>query len=101
MITTYIYALGSVIVVSLISLVGVFELSLRKELLEKYIFIFISIAVGALLGDAFIHLIPETFKDTTNPLLMSILIIVGILFFFILVLISSLIQKIGLDMLDH
>jgi len=84
MTTIHIYALGSVIVVSLFSLIGIFGLSLRKELLEKYVFIFISLAVGALLGDAFIHLIPEAFEDATNSLLISILVITGILFFFIL-----------------
>lgn len=84
MFETYAYALGSVIVVSLISLVGVFTLSVREEILKKYIFVFISLAVGALLGDAFIHLIPEAFSDTANPLLVSILIIAGILIFFTL-----------------
>lgn len=43
-----------------------------------------SIAVGALLGDAFIHLIPEALEDSTNAVLTSILVIVGIIFFFIL-----------------
>lgn len=84
MITTYLYAIGSVVIVSLVSLIGVFGLSLKEEWLKKYIFIFISLAVGALLGDAFIHLIPEAFKESSNSLLISILIISGILFFFIL-----------------
>jgi zinc and cadmium transporter len=84
MITTYLYALGSVLAVSLVSLIGIFGLSLKEEWLKKYIFIFISLAVGALLGDAFIHLIPEAFEEASNPLLVSLLIISGILFFFIL-----------------
>ncbi|MEQ1500523.1 MAG: ZIP family metal transporter [Parcubacteria group bacterium] len=84
MITIYIYTFVSVAVVSLISLVGVFALSLREDVLRKYIFIFMSIAVGALLGDAFIHLIPEALEDSTNATLTSILVIVGIIFFFIL-----------------
>ena len=84
MTTTYLYAFASVTLVSLISLVGVFALSLKEEILRKYIFIFISLAVGALLGDAFIHLIPEAFEEAVNPLSISILLIAGILFFFIL-----------------
>ncbi len=84
MITTYLYALGSVLAVSLVSLIGIFGLSLKEEWLKKYIFIFISLAVGALLGDAFIHLIPEAFEGAGSPLLISLLIISGILFFFIL-----------------
>ncbi|TSC77993.1 MAG: Uncharacterized protein G01um101424_127 [Parcubacteria group bacterium Gr01-1014_24] len=84
MITTYIYALISVIIVSLVSLVGVFALSLKEEILRKYIFIFISLAVGALLGDAFIHLIPKALENSPNISLTSTLIITGILIFFIL-----------------
>jgi len=59
-------------------------LSLQEEKLRKYIFIFISLAIGALLGDAFIHLIPEAFEKSDNAMLSSILIISGILIFFIL-----------------
>lgn len=84
MITTYIYAFASVIVVSLVSLMGVFSLSLKEEILRKYIFVFISLAVGALLGDAFIHLIPEALEGSGNATLTSILIIAGILIFFAL-----------------
>ena len=84
MLITYIYAFLSVIIVSFVSLVGVFTLSLKEEIIKKYIFIFISLAVGALLGDAFIHIIPEAFKNSSNANLSSILIIIGILIFFIL-----------------
>lgn len=84
MLTTYIYGMVSVLIVSLVSLVGVFTLSLRDDILKKYIFIFISLAVGALLGDSIIHLIPEAFINSPNIKLTSLLIIVGILIFFIL-----------------
>src|SRR3989338_9218766 len=84
MTTIYLYTFASVIVVSLISFVGVFSLSFKEEALRKYIFLFISIAVGALLGDAFIHLIPEALEDSANTTLTSTLVISGILFFFIL-----------------
>lgn len=84
MTTIYLYSFASVIVVSCISFIGVFTLSFREEVLRKYIFILISVAVGALLGDALIHLIPEAFKDSTNEVLTSVLVIVGILFFFVL-----------------
>ena len=84
MINIYLYTFASVLVVSLISFIGIFTLSLREEVLRKYIFIFISVAVGALLGDALIHLIPEAFQDSTNTTLTSVLVIAGILFFFIL-----------------
>ena len=84
MITIYIYAFASVLIISLISFIGAFFLSLKEEVLKKYIFVFISIAVGALLGDALIHLIPEAFEESSNTTLTSLLVIVGILLFFIL-----------------
>jgi zinc and cadmium transporter len=84
MMTNYIYAFLSVLVVSLVSLVGVFSLSLNENVLKKYINFFISLAIGALLGDAFIHIIPEAFEGNLGVNLSSILIIVGILLFFII-----------------
>lgn len=78
------YAILSVIVVSLVSLIGVFALSLKEDHLRKYLFILVSLAVGALLGDAFIHLIPEAFETSTNATQTAIFIIAGILIFFVI-----------------
>jgi len=84
MITVYIYAFISVLIVSLVSLLGVFSLSINDTLIKKYVSFFISLAVGALLGDAFIHLIPEAFEKSNNIMLASLLIIAGIFLFFII-----------------
>ena len=84
MITTYIYAFTSVIIISLVSLIGVFFLALKEEIIKKYISLFISLAIGALLGDAFIHLIPEAFEKILNHTTASLLIIFGILIFLII-----------------
>jgi len=78
------YPIVSVIFVSLISLVGVFTLSLQEKILRKYLFLLVSLATGALIGDAFIHLIPEALEEAGNPTMVSIVIIVGILIFFII-----------------
>lgn len=82
--TIYLYSVASVIVVSLISLAGVFTLSFKEVALRKYLFLLVSLAVGALIGDAFIHLIPEAFEEVGNPTLISIAVIAGILIFFVL-----------------
>lgn len=82
--TTYIYSIASVLIVSLISLVGVFTLSLKEATLRKYLFLLVSLAIGALIGDAFIHLIPEAYEQTSNPTIVSVAIIAGIIIFLIL-----------------
>lgn len=84
MITMYLYAFISIIIVSLVSLIGVFSLSLKEEILKKYIHFFISLAIGALLGDAFLHIIPESFEGSLNTNIVSLLIIVGIISFFVI-----------------
>jgi len=84
MLPIYIYSIASVIIVSLVSLVGVFLLSIKENIFRKYIYLLVSLAVGALLGDAFIHLIPESFKNSSNATYVSLAVIAGILIFFIL-----------------
>lgn len=81
--TNYFYPILGVSIVSLISLIGIFSLSLKEEILKKYVFVFISLAVGALLGDTFIHLVPESIEHSPNHILTGLFFIVGILIFFI------------------
>lgn len=83
MTTVYLYTFGSIAVVSVLSLTGILLLSFKEATFRKYIPLFISVAVGAFLGDAFIHLIPEALMHD-NTTSMSLLIIAGILLFFVL-----------------
>ena len=83
--TTTILAFVSVIAVSLVSLVGLVTFSMDEARVRKLATFFVSFAVGALLGDAFIHLIPETFpspvpNDALKP---SLLILGGMMAFFV------------------
>jgi len=78
------FTLVSVLIISLISFIGVLALVLKRDLLNKSIFIFVSLAVGALLGDVFIHIIPETYDKIGNRTNVAFLLIGGILIFFIL-----------------
>ena len=78
----YLWVFFAVAAVSLVSFVGAFTLALREDILRKYTFLFMSLAVGALLGDAFIHLIPEALAESGEALLPSLLVIGGILLFF-------------------
>ncbi len=72
------------LIVSLVSFIGILGISIKEALLKKYVFIFVSLAVGALLGDAFIHIIPEAIEELGNFTLVSLLVIAGIFLFFIL-----------------
>lgn len=74
----------SVLLISIISFVGVLTLVMRKSLLQKSIYILVALAVGALLGDTFVHIIPEAYEEIGNGALVSLTIIAGILAFFIL-----------------
>lgn len=77
-------SLLSVIAVSLVSLIGVFTLSMDAARIRRIATLFVSFAVGALLGDAFIHLIPKTFAgNDPTPLGRSLEILGGILIFFV------------------
>lgn len=77
-------SLLGVIVVSLISLTAIVVLFVSESFLRKVIFFLVSLSVGALFGDAFVHLIPDSFADLGGEGIASILILSGILIFFIL-----------------
>lgn len=79
----WLYALGSVFLISLISLVGVFTLSLQAARLERMIFLLVSFAVGALLGGAVIHLIPRAYAQLDGQTA-GLLVLAGVLAFFVL-----------------
>lgn len=84
MITTWFATLASVVVVSVISLIGVLALSLNEQRLRKAIFVLVALAAGALFGDALVHLIPEIFAETDNPAAASGFIILGIILLLVL-----------------
>ena len=78
------FALVSVVAVSLISLVGVLTLSVQEKYIRKIIIYLVSFAVGALFGDALVHLLPEAFENIESSLTVSLLVLSGIVIFFVL-----------------
>jgi zinc and cadmium transporter len=80
----WIYTLASVVIVSLISLVGILALSIKDNILKKVLIFFVSFSAGALLGDAFIHLLPEIVEEEGFGLNISLSVLLGILMFFVL-----------------
>ncbi len=77
-------ALGSVALVSVISLAGLVILSIRESLLRNLLHLIVALAAGTLFGDALIHLLPEALEGTASPLVVSAAAIGGILGFFAL-----------------
>ena len=53
-----IYSLGSVLLISLVAFIGIATLAFSKTLVRRGIIVLVSFAAGALIGDAFIHLLP-------------------------------------------
>jgi len=79
-----VYAILSTFLVSSVALIGIFTLHLKKDLLHKILLFLVSLSVGALLGDAFIHLLPEAFETIGLTVTTSLLIISGMLLFFVI-----------------
>ena len=80
---TLLLALASTFLISLISLVGLFTLTLQTEVFDKILLILVGFASGSLLGGAFFHLIPEAaFSSMNDASFMAITI--GIAVFFLL-----------------
>jgi zinc and cadmium transporter len=79
----FIWPLLASIIVSLISLVGIFSLLLKESLLNEILFLLIGFSAGGLIGGAFLHLLPEVLEQTQNSIIF-IYVILGFIFFFIL-----------------
>lgn len=79
----YIQGFIAVILVSLLSFAGVLTLLLSNKALSKLLIYFVSFAAGALLGDVFIHLLPEMAEEGIS-FAASAAVLVGILASFII-----------------
>lgn len=77
------FSLLSVLIISLLSISSIFLFFLNKKISQKINLLLVSFAIGALLGDTFIHLLPKSFQYL-NSLTVSFLTIGGLLLFFIL-----------------
>ena len=75
--------LASTFVVCLISLIGAFAFAVYDKLLAKILFGLIGFSAGALIGGAFLHLLPEALEKSSSPLIFHYLIL-GIVFFFLM-----------------
>lgn len=78
------YAILSTLAVSAVSLIGIFTFSTKEKLIRSTMHVFIGLAAGALLGDAFIHLIPEAFEAGVASTTFALAVLAGIVTFLLL-----------------
>ncbi|MFH1307202.1 MAG: ZIP family metal transporter [Candidatus Micrarchaeota archaeon] len=77
-----IWSVVATIIVSLISLVGIITLLVKKNTLNKILLLLVGFSAGALLGGAFLHLIPEAVEETGMDAV-GLYVIAGLCTFFI------------------
>jgi zinc and cadmium transporter len=77
------YTLISVVLISLVAVLAIIPVLLKKKLSKHFLLILLSLSVGTLLGGVFIHFFPEMAEHGYH-LETAIFIIIGFLVFFII-----------------
>ena len=77
------WILISTFFVSIISLIGIITLAIKEDLLRKIIFLLIGFSAGALIGSAFLHILPEALEKSNSTTVFYYLIL-GIVLFFLM-----------------
>lgn len=82
------WIIGTTFVISLIAFVGALTLFLKEKLLNKILMVLVSFSAGALVGGAFLHLMPEAIievgVDEVSILNVFLYLLLGFCVFFIL-----------------
>lgn len=78
-----IWSLGATFIVSLIALIGIIGLAIKEKILKKILLILVGFSAGALIGGAFLHLLPEALEKTEYSTVIMALLSGFILFFLI------------------
>lgn len=82
--TVWFNTIFSVLIVSLISLIGVITFALNSNNLRKIVLSLVSFSAGSLFGGAFFHLLPEAAEEMGFGIKLSVYVLLGIILFFIL-----------------
>ncbi len=77
----YLLSIIATFIVSFISLIGIFTLSIKTEKLKTFLIYLVSFSAGALFGDVFFHLLPESAENGLS-INTSIIVLSGILLSF-------------------
>ncbi|HAH04446.1 MAG: hypothetical protein UV78_C0029G0008 [Parcubacteria group bacterium GW2011_GWA2_43_17] len=84
MLNIWLYALSSVLAVSLVSIIGIVTVALKEYKLKKILIFFVSFSAGGLLGGAFLHMLPEVIESVGYSLSLVLGLIGGLLLFFVI-----------------
>lgn len=80
---TLLWILGSTTLVSLLSLVGAATLIVKDQILKRILLVLVGFSAGALMGGAFLHLLPEAI-EASSGIGVFVYLIVGFVVFFVL-----------------
>jgi len=78
-----IYIIASTSAIALIAFIGIFTLALKDKVLNKILLVLVSLSAGALMGGAFLHLLPEA-TENIEGINAFIFVLIGFILFFII-----------------
>jgi zinc and cadmium transporter len=81
---TLTWIIGSSFAMSLIAWVGLIVLAMGEKILKKILLVLVAFSAGALLGGAFLHLIPETMQKSGPQTGMFLWLLAGFSVFFLM-----------------
>lgn len=80
-----IYIIISTFLIALIAFIGIFTLALKEKILNKILLVLVSLSAGALMGGAFLHLLPEAIEEAEGTdFNVFLIVLVGFLLFFLI-----------------
>jgi zinc and cadmium transporter len=78
----FIAAVFASAVISIISLIGIVTLILNDKALKSLLLLLVGLSAGALIGGAFLHILPESLSKTQSAGTIFLYVIAGFTFFF-------------------
>ena len=81
--STLFYILAGTFGISLMAILGIVGLYIKDRILNRILLLLVGLSAGALMGGAFLHLIPEAVEKTEGKL-PYLLVIGGFLIFFLI-----------------
>jgi zinc and cadmium transporter len=70
-------------IIGIFSLVGVFTLALKEQVLQKILLYLVALSAGALMGGAFLHLLPESVEESGDVNVFLWVLVAFVIFFLI------------------